>query len=210
MDSNNTKEINIKLIIIGDSDVGKTTLIYRYTDNYFNEEISPTVGLDNKVKKLNIQGLQAKIQIWDTAGQEKYDSLTSQLYKNTDGIILVFDLTNNTSFISIKKYIEKIKKNCDHKIKKLLLGNKVDMKDGIKVNKKDIYDLCKNNCLKYNDVSAKENINVEKAFRTIIDSIIEKKSVEELIADYGIKEQQVSLSGSGMNSMAGQTKKKCC
>ncbi len=210
MDSNNTKEINIKLIIIGDSDVGKTTLIYRYTDNYFNEEISPTVGLDNKVKKLNIQGLQAKIQIWDTAGQEKYDSLTSQLYKNTDGIILVFDLTNNTSFISIKKYIEKIKKNCDHKIKKLLVGNKVDMKDGIKVNKKDIYDLCKNNCLKYNDVSAKENINVEKAFRTIIDSIIEKKSVEELIADYGIKEQQVSLSGSGMNSMAGQTKKKCC
>ena len=210
MDSNNTKEINIKLIIIGDSDVGKTTLIYRYTDNYFNEEIAPTVGLDNKVKKLNIQGLQAKIQIWDTAGQEKYDSLTSQLYKNTDGIILVFDLTNNTSFISIKKYIEKIKKNCDHKIKKLLVGNKVDMKDGIKVNKKDIYDLCKNNCLKYNDVSAKENINVEKAFRTIIDSIIEKKSVEELIADYGIKEQQVSLSGSGMNSMAGQTKKKCC
>ena len=210
MDWNNTKEINIKLTIIGDSDVGKTTLIYRYTDNYFNEEISPTVGLDNKVKKLNIQGLQAKIQIWDTAGQEKYDSLTSQLYKNTDGIILVFDLTNNTSFISIKKYIEKIKKNCDHKIKKLLVGNKVDMKDGIKVNKKDIYDLCKNNCLKYNDVSAKENINVEKAFRTIIDSIIEKKSVEELIADYGIKEQQVSLSGSGMNSMAGQTKKKCC
>ena len=210
MDSNNTKEINIKLIIIGDSDVGKTTLIYRYTDNYFNEEISPTVGLDNKVKKLNIQGLQAKIQIWDTAGQEKYDSLTSQLYKNTDGIILVFDLTNNTSFISIKKYIDKIKKNCDHRIKKLLVGNKVDMKDGIKVNKKDIYDLCKNNCLKYNDVSAKENINVDRAFETIINSIIEKKSVEELIADYGIKEQQVSLSGSGMNSMAGQTKKKCC
>ena len=210
MDSNNTKEINIKLTIIGDSDVGKTTLIYRYTDNYFNEEIAPTVGLDNKVKKLNIQGLQAKIQIWDTAGQEKYDSLTSQLYKNTDGIILVFDLTNNNSFIHIKKYIEKIKKNCDHTIKKLLLGNKVDMKDEIKVSKNDIYDLCKNNCLKYNDVSAKENINVDRAFETIINSIIGNKSVDELIADYGIKEQQVSLSGSGMNSMPGQTKKKCC
>ena len=210
MDSNNTKEINIKLTIIGDSDVGKTTLIYRYTDNNFNEEISPTVGLDNKVKKLKIQGLQAKIQIWDTAGQEKYDSLTKQLYNNTDGVILVFDLTNNTSFINIKNWIKKVGNNCDHKIKKLLVGNKADMKDGIKVSKKDIYNLCKENRLKYNDVSAKENINVEKAFETIINSIIEKKSVEELIADYGIKEQQVSLSGSGMNTMSGQTKKKCC
>ena len=168
------------------------------------------MGLDNKVKKLKIQGLQAKIQIWDTAGQEKYDSLTKQLYNNTDGVILVFDLTNNTSFINIKNWIKKVGNNCDHKIKKLLVGNKADMKDGIKVSKKDIYNLCKENRLKYNDVSAKENINVEKAFETIINSIIEKKSVEELIADYGIKEQQVSLSGSGMNSMPGQTKKKCC
>lgn len=210
MDSKNTKELNIKLTIIGDSDVGKTTLIYTYTENNFNEEITPTVGLDNKVKKLNIHGLQANIQIWDTAGQEKYDSLTKQLYNNTDGVILVFDLTNNNSFIHIKNWIKKIGSNCDHEIKKLLVGNKVDMKDKIKVQKKDIYELCKENRLKYNDVSAKENINVEKAFETIINSIIGKKSVEELIADYGIKEQHISLSGSGLNTMTGQTKKKCC
>ena len=104
-------EINIKLILVGDSEVGKSTILLNYTENYFCEEIVATIGLENKVKTINIHGLKAKLQIWDTAGQEKFSSLTKGFFRNTDGILLVFDLTNNKSFNNIKKWINEVENN---------------------------------------------------------------------------------------------------
>ena len=203
-------EIHIKLILVGDSEVGKSTLLLNYTENYFCEEMVATIGLENKVKTINIRGLKAKLQIWDTAGQEKFSSLTKGFFRNTDGILLVFDLTNNKSFNNIKKWINEVENNSDHKTKKILVGNKVDMKDNIQVSKDDIDNLCKKKKIKYIEVSGKNNINVNQAFETLVNLIIDKKSNEELIADYGITDQTLSLSSSAINNITGENKKKCC
>ena len=205
-----SQELNIKLILIGDSNVGKSTLLLNYTENQFSEEINATIGLENKVKTINIRGLQTKLQIWDTAGQEKYHSLTKGFFRNTDGILLVFDLTNKESFNNIKTWINEVENNSDNKTKKLLVGNKIDMKDNIVVSNNDIDDLCKKKKIKYIEVSGKENINVSKAFETIVNLIIDKKSNDELIADYGISDQNMSFSISNINDFTGEKKKKCC
>ena len=203
-------EINIKLILVGDSEVGKSTILLNYTENYFCEEMMATIGLENKVKTINIRGLKAKLQIWDTAGQEKFSSLTKGFFRNTDGILLVFDLTNNKSFNNIKKWINEVENNSDNKTKKILVGNKVDMKDNIQVSKNDIDNLCKKKKIKYIEVSGKNNTNVNEAFETLVNLIIDKKSNEELIADYGITDQTLSLSSSAINNSTRENKKKCC
>ena len=203
-------EINIKLILVGDSEVGKSTILLNYTENYFCEEMVATIGLENKVKTINIRGLKAKLQIWDTAGQEKFSSLTKGFFRNTDGILLVFDLTNNKSFNNIKKWINEVENNSDNKTKKILVGNKVDMKDNIQVSKNDIDNLCKKKKIKYIEVSGKNNTNVNEAFETLVNLIIDKKSNEELIADYGITDQTLSLSSSAINNSTRENKKKCC
>ena len=206
-----SKELNLKIILIGDSFVGKTTIINTYTENNFNDELCPTIGLENKVKIIDIRGFKAKIQIWDTAGQEKFNSLTQQFFRNTDGILLIFDLTNKSSFNNIKKWLSEVKTYTDHSIKKLLIGNKADMKDKIKVNKNDIDNFCKEkNNIKYMEISAKDNLNVSNVFETLINSIIGKRTNEELIADFGISDRTLSLSGSTFINVGGEDKKRCC
>ena len=205
-----SKELNIKIILIGDSNVGKTTILLNYVQNEFNEDMIHTVGLENKVKIMNIRGFRAKVQIWDTAGQEKYNSLSQQFFRNVDGILLVFDLTNKDSFNNIKKWLNEIKANSDHSIKKLLVGNKADMKDKIKVSKTMIDNFCNEKKLKYMEVSAKNNQNVSNAFETLINEIIGNRTNEEILADFGISDHTLSLSNSTINYLTGPKKKKCC
>ena len=205
-----SQELNIKLILIGDSDVGKSTILLNYTENYFSEKLIATIGLENKVKTINIRGLNTKLQIWDTAGQEKFHSLTKGFFRNTDGILLIFDLTNKESFNNIKTWIEEVEDNSDSKTKKLLVGNKIDMKDNIVVSNNEIDNLCKKKKINYIEVSGKQNINVSKAFETLVNLIIDKKSNDELIADFGITDQSMSLSSSNINNFTKEKKRKCC
>ena len=208
-----SKELNIKIILIGDSNVGKTTILLNYVQNEFNEDMIHTVGLENKVKIMNIRGFRAKVQIWDTAGQEKYNSLSQQFFRNVDGILLVFDLTNKDSFNNIKKWLNEIKANSDHSIKKLLVGNKADMKDKIKVSKTMIDNFCNDKKIEYMEVSAKDNESISKAFDTLIKKIIGKRTNDEILADFGINDNDktLSLSTSTINNyLTGKNKKKCC
>ena len=208
MSTNETNELNFKLIVIGDSNVGKTTLISKYIDNEIKDDISPTVGLENKVKTTQINGIKTKIQIWDTAGQEKFNSLTKNVFTNTDGILIMFDLTNKTSFTNIKYWIEDLKDKTGHKIKKIIVGNKSDLVDKRKVTNEDIKSITDK--YKYIEVSALNGNNVENAFNTLIKSIVGKRTVEELIADFGMNDQLLSLSGSTINNLNKENKKKCC
>ena len=213
MSANDSNEIILKLILIGDSNVGKTTLINKYIDGSFSEEIPPTIGLENRVKTLEIKGLKVKLQIWDTAGQEKFNSLSKQYFQNSDGILLVFDITNKDSFNNIKKWYDDVISYSGVKAKKLLIGNKKDMKNNVKITKDDIIQFTKQNRMKFIETSAKNNINVEEAFQKIIDLIIDKMSNEDLLEEFGInakKEHSMSLSNSTLNNMTGEKKKKCC
>ena len=207
--TNETKELNIKLILIGDSDVGKTTLLYKYINESI-DDISPTVGLENKSKTIEIKGFTTKIKLWDTAGQEKFNYLTQQFFKNTEGVLIVFDLTNKNSFNHIKKWIDGVGKNSDRKIKRIIVGNKCDLKDSIQVTKEDINREIIQKKLKYIEVSAMDGTNVDKAFDILINSIVGKRNNEELIADFGMNDQILSLSGSTLNNLTGEKQKKCC
>ena len=213
MSSTDSKEIMFKVILIGDSNVGKTTLINKYMDKNFSGEIPPTVGLENRVKTLEVRGLKAKLQIWDTAGQEKFNSLSKNYYQNTDGILLVFDVTNRESFNNIKNWYDDVISNSDIKAKKLLIGNKNDMKDKIKVTADDIKKFKRENKLKFIETSAKVNNNVEEAFQKIINLMIENMSNDEILEEFGInakKEHSMSLSNSTLNNITGDNKKNCC
>ena len=205
-----SKELNLKLILIGDSNVGKTTILLNYIQNDFNEFMNPTLGLENRVKIVDIKGFKAKVQIWDTAGQEKFNALTQQFFRNTDGILLIFDLTDKNSFNNIKKWLIDVKANSDHSIKKILIGNKADMKDQICVTKTMIDNFCNEKKLKYMEVSAKNNQNVSNAFETLINEIIGNRTNEEILADFGISDHTLSLSNSTINYLTGPKKKKCC
>ena len=204
MSTKEAKELNIKIILIGDSNVGKTTLLYKYINNENTEDITPTVGLENKVKTIEINGIKTKIQIWDTAGQEKFNSLTQNFFKNTDGILIVFDLTNKESFTNIQKWVDK----SDNKIKKIIVGNKADLVEDRKITKEEIKLISK----KYNyfEVSALNGTDVGKAFDTLIQSIVETRTDEELFADFGMNDPLLNLSGSAINNTNVEKKKKCC
>ena len=208
--NDDSKELNIKLILLGDSNVGKTTLLNSYIENSSSEDVSPTIGLENRVKTINIHGLKTKLQIWDTAGQEKYNSLTQQYFRNVDGILLIFDLTNEDSFNHIKKWDDLSKRYETQKIMKILVGNKIDLDDKRKVGKEEIVEYCKKNQLKYIAASAKDNNKVEKVSDSIINLIVGKRNNEELIADFGISDRAVSLSGSTLQNIEEEKKKNCC
>ena len=213
MATNASNELSFKLIFIGDSNVGKTTLINKYVNGTFSEEIPPTIGLESKTKTIDIRGLKAKLQIWDTAGQEKFNSLSKQYFQNSDGILLVFDVTNKDSFNNIKKWYDDVISYSGDKAKKLLIGNKNDMKDSVKVTKDEITKFIKANNLKFIETSAKDNTNVEEAFKKIIDLIVGKMQNDELLEEFGVnakKEHSMSLSNSTFNNMTGEKKKKCC
>ena len=210
MSKHDSKELNIKLILLGDSNVGKTSLLNSYIENSYSEQLTPTLGLENRVKTIDIHGLKTKLQIWDTAGQEKYSSLTQQYFRNVDGIIYVFDLTNKDSFNHLKKWDDISKKHENRKIMKILVGNKIDLKDNRKVEVDDIANYCKKNGFKYIAASSKDNITVQKVFNSMINLIVGKRSNEDLIADFGIHDQVVSLSGSTLQNVEEDNKKKCC
>ncbi len=145
-----------KYIILGDSGVGKTSLVKRYIKNMWDEEIMETIGVAFEVTTCDISDTKVKLHIWDTAGQERYRSLTKMYYRDTMGIICVFDLTSNTSYTQIMKWIIDIRDNCDDSTQIIIVGNKSDLLNSrfaIQGNK--IKDYCKNNSIPYFEVSAK-------------------------------------------------------
>uniref|UniRef100_A0A1L8DV28 Putative rab subfamily protein of small gtpase n=1 Tax=Nyssomyia neivai TaxID=330878 RepID=A0A1L8DV28_9DIPT len=114
-----------KLLIIGDSGVGKSSLLIRFSDNTFSGSYITTIGVDFKIRSVVINGQRVKLQIWDTAGQERFRTITSTYYRGTHGVIIVYDVTNGDSFANVKRWLQEIEQNCDV-VNKVLVGNKND------------------------------------------------------------------------------------
>ncbi|CAF3336246.1 unnamed protein product [Rotaria socialis] len=165
-------DLLLKLLLIGDSGVGKSSLLKRFSDNIFTESFLPTIGVDFKIRTLNHNGKNIKLQIWDTAGQERFRTITASYYRGAQGIILVFDLTDLESFDNIKKWLTEIERNGHEDVKKLLVGNKCDLTAEKVVDYGKAKKFADSLHIPYIETSAKDSNNVEQTFKDMIDPIM--------------------------------------
>ena len=176
---NNTKDPSsynflFKIIIIGDTHVGKSNILLRFADDVFQESFQPTIGVDFKIKSLVFEDIPIKLQLWDTAGQERFRNITNSYYKGAHGIILVYDITNHMSFQNLDIWLEEVEKHGASNLTKILIGNKCDLQDMRQVDKQEAMNKAEDSGMPLLETSAKDGINVEKVFLYLIKEIKEK------------------------------------
>ena len=167
--------ISFKILLLGDSGVGKTAFILRFCEDKFEEDSLTTIGLDQKNKFVKRDNKKLELHIWDTAGQERFRSIAKNCYKGADGIILMYDISKYDTFKHIKTWISNIKEAIDlSKIAFIVVGNKCDLPESEKeVDKESKANFEVNNNMKIIETSAKDNINVSESFINLIDKMLE-------------------------------------
>ncbi|CAL8247253.1 unnamed protein product [Lota lota] len=163
-----------KLLLIGDSGVGKTCLIIRFAEDNFNSTYISTIGIDFKVKTIEIDGKKVKLQVWDTAGQERFKTITTAYYRGAMGIILVYDITDDKSFENIQNWMKSIRENASAGVSQMLLGNKCDIEARRKVTKETGEKLAKDHGIRFFETSAKSSINVDEAYSLLSNMVLNK------------------------------------
>ncbi len=202
MDSVNGSEMienGEKVVIIGDASVGKTSLILRYVNNTFSDNVKPTLGCDHYDKDVNVSGVNVKLSIWDTAGQERFRGLASSYYKKARCIVVVFDITKKSSFDKIDFWRDEISNYADEGVLVMLIGNKIDLQDKRAVLKEDATNYVnKHKFSLYMETSALENAEgqIEKMFALVAEKILEK-----------IKQEASGVTATRVGQNANNTKK---
>ncbi|XP_077118019.1 ras-related protein Rab-3D [Ranitomeya variabilis] len=163
-----------KLLIIGNSSVGKTSFLFRYADDSFTSAFVSTVGIDFKVKTVYRNEKRVKLQIWDTAGQERYRTITTAYYRGAMGFLLMYDISNMDSFNAVQDWATQIKTYSWDNAQVLLVGNKCDLEDDRVIPAEDGRRLAEELGFEFFEASAKENINVKQVFERLVDVICEK------------------------------------
>jgi len=171
----------IKLLLIGDSGVGKSCLLLRFSDDTFTTSFITTIGIDFKVRTVELDGRRVKLQIWDTAGQERFRTITTAYYRGAMGILLVYDVTDESSFNNIRNWIRNIEQHASDNVNKVLVGNKVDMDAKRVVSTAQGQKLADEYGIKFFETSAKTNQNVEEVFFTIARDI-KQRLTETVVA----------------------------
>ncbi|WKX87921.1 hypothetical protein Q1695_007938 [Nippostrongylus brasiliensis] len=167
-------DLLFKLLLIGDSGVGKTCILYRFSDDAFNTTFISTIGIDFKIKTIELRGKKIKLQIWDTAGQERFHTITTSYYRGAMGIMLVYDITNAKSFDNIAKWLRNIDEHASEDVVKMLLGNKCDMTERRVVSRERGEKIAKDHMIRFLETSAKANIHVDTAFYELAEAILDK------------------------------------
>ncbi|KAI8638467.1 GTP-binding protein ypt1 [Parasitella parasitica] len=160
-----------KLLLIGDSGVGKSCLLLRFADDTYTESYISTIGVDFKIRTIELEGKTVKLQIWDTAGQERFRTITSSYYRGAHGIIVVYDVTDKESFNNVKQWLQEIDRYAAEGVNKLLVGNKSDLTDKKVVDFADAKDFAEPINIPILETSAKDSTNVEQAFLTMAKQI---------------------------------------
>ena len=176
-------EMMVKVIIIGDSSVGKTNIISKYLKNIFNEDSKATVGVEFGSKLFTIDGHNIKAQIWDTAGQEKYKAITGAYYKGSKGAFIVYDITRKETFDSVDRWINDLKCTADPKITIILIGNKCDLEHRREILKAQGEEKARSFGCAFLETSALSGDNIEKGFQTMITEIYKKFKNETIVDD---------------------------
>jgi len=203
-------EMMVKIILIGDSGVGKTNIMSKFLKNQFMEESKATIGVEFGSKLFNHEGHKIKAQIWDTAGQEKYKAITGAYYKGSKGALVVYDITQKKSFENIEKWVNDLKVAGDPKITIILIGNKSDLEDKRQVLKDQGEEKARSFGCAFLETSAYSGDNIEKAFNLMIKEIYEKFSSDstgEGEFDSGSKGEDLKLDKANDKNIK---KKSCC
>ena len=177
------KEILYKILILGYSSVGKNCFLTRYADNTFQEMHLSTIGIDYKLKNVVMDnGKTVKLQIWDTAGQDRFRSITKNYYKGANGIIVLFSVTDRNSFSNVKNWINQIKAEVDEKVTIIIVANKIDDEENREITKEQGEELASTFGLQFFECSAKTGENIIPTFNELV------KKIVEISEKYGIKE----------------------
>ena len=201
-----------KIVLIGDSNVGKTNILSKYLQNEFNPDSKATVGVEFGSKTININNNVIKAQIWDTAGTEKYRSITNAYYKGAKGAFVVYDISRKTSFNNIDKLLFDLKNNGDENINIILIGNKIDLEHQREVTTEEGEKKAVLNKASFIETSAKNGDNIEKAFNLMIENVYENfkkenENKENIDSEELNKEKTLNLNSNNENQIK---KKKCC
>ena len=197
-------EIHFKVLFVGDASVGKTCLMNRFIHNRFDEGYMSTIGVTFYTKIYDYKGNKIKLQLWDTAGQERFHSITSNYFRNADGILFIYDITNINSFEGVKDWIKE-SEDYDNNIQKILLGNKCDLIDSREVQKEEVALFCKEKKMDFYETSAKENINLDEAFKRMVELIFQAKKSQNYLSNREVYQSLISNNAGKNNSNA-----KCC
>ncbi|XP_078168330.1 ras-related protein RIC2 [Carex rostrata] len=170
-----------KVVLIGDSGVGKSNLLSRFTKNEFSLESKSTIGVEFATRSLNIDGKVIKAQIWDTAGQERYRAITSAYYRGAVGALLVYDVTRRQTFDNVERWLRELRDHTDPSIVVMLVGNKSDLRHLVAVPTDDGSAFAEKEALYFMETSALEAKNVDSSFAEVLTQIyrmMSKKAVE--------------------------------
>ncbi|KAJ2781417.1 GTP-binding protein [Coemansia javaensis] len=168
---NTSYDYLMKLLLIGDSGVGKSCLLLRFSDDQFTPSFITTIGIDFKIRTIELDGKRIKLQIWDTAGQERFRTITTAYYRGAMGILLVYDVTDERSFNNIENWYMNVEQHASEGVNKILIGNKCDVEERRVVSKDRGHALANRFNIKFKETSAKSNINVEEAFLELASDI---------------------------------------
>lgn len=215
-----SSSVSFKFLVLGDQYVGKTSVLERYVNNQFKSNYLVTIGMDKRFKRLEVNSTNIDIFITDTAGEERFRSLTKMFYKGADGILLGFSLTEPKTLESVNYWVDQIYQNNgkNQNVSIVLFGNKSDDVQNIKVTKDEIDKIKEKYNLEYFETSAKENHNIKEVFEYLTKMTIKNKGFLEKIGlgpeasfnEIIIKEKENQKLEATYNPNANRKKKKCC
>ncbi|KAJ7339631.1 Ras- protein Rab-10 [Desmophyllum pertusum] len=179
-----TYDYMFKVLLLGDAGVGKTSLMWRFSDDVFNQTYISTIGIDLKLRTIDVEGKKVRLQVWDTAGQERFHAISVSYYRTAVGIMLVYDITRRRSFENIAKWLRNIDEHAQEDVVKLLIGNKCDMQQPRDVKREEGEMLADEYDMSFFETSAKENESIDEAFECIAREIMER-----FVLGWAIKER---------------------
>ena len=199
------EEYKLKVVVVGDSGVGKTNLIKRFTSDTFSYDSKATVGVEFISKSYVINKKVFKIEIWDTAGQERYKAITSAYYKGAKGCLIVYDTTSQTTFNNIDKWMSEIREKALTNIKVMIIGNKIDLKDKKIIPIEEAMKKSQELQAPIMETSAYDSTNVKEAFYDLI-----REMYKEVKKNLDIVEESENNEGIQLDTNQEEKKKGCC
>ena len=198
-----------KVLLIGNSSVGKSSLLLRFVDNQWSDLFVPTIGVDFKIRTMEIDNKNVKLQIWDTAGQERFKNITASYYRGAHGIFVVYDISDTESFKNINNWLIEIEKNANKNVYKILVGNKCDLEDKRTVSYQQGKELAETYGMQFIETSAKSNTNVDEAFHLLGREVM-KMSLNDKEKNFGNKDKNKMKLNKKTEDIVFQQKKGCC